>query len=129
MHERTDCENCRDLFHEMKLGIHRTEESCTSAHKRIDEIQETVGEMRTDVAKISGQMGPIAKNVEKITSAIIDTGLGSRNGQSEVMLKVLDVIKWLIVASVIGGAIAAVGYYGVNVSAKSHGQQLEIRGQ
>lgn len=129
MTQRLECENCRDLFHEMQMGVRRTEESCTSAHKRIDEIQQNVGEVQKDVAKISGQIEPIANNVEKITTAIIENGIRTRNEPSEVLLKVIDVIKWLIVASVIGGTIAAVGYYGVQVSARSGDQQLDVRGQ
>lgn len=108
----------------------RVEQSVTKAHERIDTLAGNFSEMRADVHEIKGCVGPLCDNVKTITAAIVDRGINhDDNDSSIVLMKIVDLLKWLVVASVIGGAISAVGYYGIKAAGKTGDSEIKVEAQ
>lgn len=109
-----------------RSDVRRVESSVTKAHQRIDLLTENFTSMKADVHEIKGCIGPLCDNVSAITDAIVSRGLAADNSGSLVMLKIVDLLKWLAVASVIGGVISAVGYYGIKAAGKAGDKEITI---
>ena len=111
-----------------RSDVRRVENSVTKAHQRIDTLTGDFATMRADVHEIKGCVGPLCDNVQAITNAIVERGINGvpDSSGSIVLLKIVDLMKWLAVASVIGGVISAVGYYGIKAAGKAGDKELII---
>lgn len=120
-------EDLKRAVSETQSDVKSVAASVTKAHQRIDEMVTCQARMSSDVHEIKGQIGPLSNNVQSITDAVVRKGISVGSGNSDVvMLKILDVVKWIIVAAVAGSIIGMAGYYGLRATGKSGDTQIEI---
>ncbi len=78
-----------------------TKADVLEVHRRVDGVIETVSDMRQDVGEIKGTSKQIQRSLDGITGIL--TKGGGHGSNSELM----RTVRWLIVAVVLGGAVAA----------------------
>ena len=89
-----------------KDDIAQLETSVVKAHKRIDECVKDLSAMRGDVHEIKGAISPMSGDVRMIKEALIKASQNSSSSNSS-NLELFKTIRWLLVAIVIGGMVAA----------------------
>jgi polyhydroxyalkanoate synthesis regulator phasin len=104
-------------------GIHKALEQ---TNDRVDELSEEVSKMSNGLHKIEGCMGPLCKNVESITDAIVKNGINAGD-KSAVLTEVLKTIKILIVISAVTAILGMFGFYKMDTNAKYKDSEIKLR--
>ena len=126
----SDMQELKNSVTRLQSDVTKIRDETVHAHRRIDKVADSIGEMRADVAKVAACVDPLCRDVGKITEAIIGNAFvrndDSSDNNRDVMLKIIDAIKWLIIASIAIGCVSAAGYYGLKASAKNGQTEINI---